>query len=188
MNKTIIWLGRPEAEPLLPILQQKGYVVKFLDNIRQYADLANQIDCLIYYAPGAEIKVEDIPAGVSFVLYEPRSFTYYLTRHDARFALLIELAELATAVVCCDEVSRQWWSYFNVRTYLLGVNEKQATPSSQEVRIAEMIAADYLAGYSYAVKHRVGLWGKVKRYYKEFGLRQTLHRVYEKLSGQEDEN
>ena len=71
---------------------------------------------------------------------------------------------------------------------MLGVNEKQATPSSQEVRIAEMIAADYLAGYSYAVKHRVGLWGKVKRYYKEFGLRQTLHRVYEKLSGQEDEN
>ncbi len=191
MNKTIIWLGGPEDEQLLPVLRQNGYTIKFLQDIKQCQELTEPLVCLIYYAPGAAIKVEDIPTGVSVVLYEPRSFTHYMPEHDIRFAKLTELARQSAAVICCDEWSSQWWSCFNEKIFLLTKGNLQKVKFVRDCRlnrIAEMIAADYLAGCDYAVRYRVGLWGKVKRYYKEFGLRQTLHRVYEKLSGQEDEN
>lgn len=184
INKKIGWVGKSDDERLLPVLQRQGCTVNFLDNIEQSQSLAKRFDFLVL----CEAELEDWPSGVPIVLYEPQSFTRYMYAHDARFAEMTEIARQAAAVVCCDEVSRQWWSCFNSSVYLLNGIEREAAPNGVEVRIAEMIAEDYLAGCSYAVRHRVGLWGKVKRYYKEFGLRQTLHRVYEKLSGQEDDD
>ena len=67
MNKTIIWLGGPEDEQLLPVLRQNGYTIKFLQDIKQCQELTEPLVCLIYYAPGAAIKVEDIPTGVSVI-------------------------------------------------------------------------------------------------------------------------
>ena len=159
-----------------------------MDNIRQYSALANQPDSLIYCAFGLEMWIDDFPAGAPFILYEPRIFTYYMYGWDTRFAEMTELARRAKKIVCCDDTSRQWWSRFNSNAYLLGEGAESTAPTALEIRIAQMIVEDYLTGCDYAVRHRFGLWGKVKRYYKEFGLRQTLHRVYEKLSGQEDDD
>lgn len=187
------WLGIQNDQRLLPFLRQKGYTVKFLENIKQIQSLSEQLDCLIYYVSDSNLTLENMNGcancGLPLVLYEPRSFTHYMAGHDIRFAKLAELAQQSAAVICGDELSGQWWSQFNENTFLLSGDNLQKIkmePNPMHKRIAGMLADDYLAGCVYAVKHRVGLIGKVKRYYKEFGLRQTLHRVYEKLTGRED--
>lgn len=180
MNK-ILWLGSQKDEQLLPILRKQGYDLIFSDHIRT----SYQADCMVCYAPGAAVEPEALPDGALIIVYEPRSFTCSLSGQDGRFARLAQLAQRADAVVCCDEASRQWWSCLNPRTFLLG-RQGRLEPGAGEVMLAQMIAADYLAGCSYARKHRKGLWDKVKEYYREFGLRRTLYRVYEKLSGQDE--
>lgn len=192
MSKKIIWLGVRTDEHLLPILLKKGCTIQYLDDIEQCQTLQPPVDYLICCAPEVEMQIEDLAAGLPVMLYEPRSFTHGMFGHDTRFAFMAKLAQQAEAVVCRDEASGQWWSCFNHNVYLLNGAQAITAPSAFEVRIAEMIVEDYLAGCSFAVKQRVGLWGKVKRlwrkvkrYYKEFGLRQTLRRIYEKLTGSE---
>lgn len=188
MSKKIIWLGVRTDEHLLPILLKKGCTIQYLDDVEQCKILHPSVDCLICCAPEFEIQVKDFAPGLPFVLYEPRSFTHGMFGHDARFAFRAKLARQAEAVVCRDEASGQWWSCFNHNVYLLNGDQAITAPSAFEVRIAEMIVEDYLAGCSYTVRdsrRRGKLWRKIKRYYKEFGLRQTLRRIYEKLTGSE---
>lgn len=182
----MIWLGEREDTQLLPILRQKGYTIQFFDDATQCEALRPLTDCLICCTPETEMGIKDFPAGLPVVLYEPRGFTHDMCGPDTRFASVTELARQAEAVVCCDEASRQWWSCFNSNVHLLNEPQITAEPSAFDVGLAEMIVDDYLAGCSYAERHKTRLWGKIKGYYKEFGLRQTLHRVYEKLTGSGD--
>jgi len=181
--RSVGWLGGQTEDFLFAALCELGHDIKVINTVAQCQK--QQLDCLIYYAPGLDAVV--LPnVDVPVILYEPRSFSYFLYGHDTRFAALADMARRSEAVICRDEASRQWWRCFNENVYLLGGTEEKASPNCWEIRIAEMIVEDYLAGCSYAARHRVGLYHKVKRYYKEFGLRQTLHRIYEKLTGQED--
>lgn len=48
--------------------------------------------------------------------------------------------------------------------------------------VADTLVNDYLAGRSGGKTEHISLWRKIKRYYKQFGLKRTIKRVFEKIA------
>ena len=77
----------------------------------------HNVDCMIYHSYFSDVLLFDTcickSMNIPFILYEHNVFSRFLRYNDRKFSSIPKYIKHSNAVVCLDDISANWWKYFN---------------------------------------------------------------------------